>query len=71
MGERVYVDLWGPTQVMSIGGKHWLFRIVDGHSAGVWAYYLAHKSAKETPEAFKLLKAELEKNRQAAENHQS
>jgi hypothetical protein len=61
VGERVYMDLWGPAQVMSVGGKCWLFHIVDGHSAGVWAYYLAHKSADETLAAFKLFKAELEK----------
>ncbi|KAJ7170662.1 hypothetical protein C8R43DRAFT_875590, partial [Mycena crocata] len=32
VGERVYMDLWGPAQVTSVGGKRWFYHIVDGHS---------------------------------------
>jgi hypothetical protein len=59
-GERSYLDLWGPAQVTSVGGKRWLFHIVEGCSAAPSAYYLVHKSAEELLTAFKLYKAKVE-----------
>ncbi|KAJ7071654.1 hypothetical protein C8F01DRAFT_934516, partial [Mycena amicta] len=30
IGERVYIDLWGPAQVEGLGGVRWMFHAVDG-----------------------------------------
>jgi transposase InsO family protein len=38
-----------------------MFHIVDGHYVGPCVYFLVHKSAEETLEAFKRFKAEFEK----------
>ncbi|CAK5275187.1 unnamed protein product [Mycena citricolor] len=45
IGERVYMDLWGPAQITGIGGMHFLFHAVDGHSAAVWTFGLKSKEA--------------------------
>lgn len=60
VGEHSYLDLWGPAQVTSVGGKHYMFHIVEGHSGAPWTYYLAHKTAEESLAVFKLYKAEVE-----------
>ncbi|KAJ6506921.1 hypothetical protein C8R45DRAFT_768572, partial [Mycena sanguinolenta] len=28
-GERQYLDMWGPSEMTSVGGKRWLFHIMD------------------------------------------
>jgi hypothetical protein len=60
VGERSYLDLWGPAQVTSVGSKHYMFHIVKGHLGALWTYYLAHKTAEESLVVFKLYKAEVE-----------
>jgi hypothetical protein len=59
-GEQQYLDMWGPAQLTGIGGKRWLFHILDGHTAGPWVEFLAHKSADETLQAFKVYQKEFE-----------
>ena len=56
--ELVHFDVWGPTKVSSIGGKHYFVTFIDDHSQEVWVYFLKHKS--EAFEAFKRWKAMVE-----------
>lgn len=56
--ELVHSDVWGPTTVSSIGGKHYFVTFIDDHSRKVWVYFLKHKS--EVFEAFKRWKAMVE-----------
>lgn len=56
--ELVHSDVWGPTTVPSIGGKHYFVTFIDDHSRKVWVYFLKHKS--EVFEAFKRWKAMVE-----------
>jgi hypothetical protein len=60
VGKHSYLDLWGPAQVTSVSGKHYMFHIVEGHSGAPWTYYLAHKTTEESLAAVKLYKAEVE-----------
>ncbi|GJX10003.1 retrovirus-related pol polyprotein from transposon TNT 1-94 [Tanacetum coccineum] len=41
--DYVYSDLWGPSQVESLGGKRYFLSIVDDYSMRVWAYILRFK----------------------------
>ena len=41
--ELLHVDLFGPMDVLSIGGKSNGFVIVDDYSRFTWVYFLAHK----------------------------
>lgn len=56
--ELVHSDVWGPTTISSIGGKHYFVTFIDDHSRKVWVYFLKHKS--EVFEAFKIWKAMVE-----------
>ncbi|BBG97487.1 transposable element gene [Prunus dulcis] len=56
--ELVHSDVWGPTTISSIGGKHYFVTFIDDHSRKVWVYFLKHKS--EVFEAFKRWKAMVE-----------
>ena len=49
--ERVYVDLFGPKLVASIGGKRYVMLVRDCYSRYTWLYFLRNKS--DTTEAFK------------------
>jgi hypothetical protein len=60
VGERVYMDLWGPAATTGIGGAVYLFHIVDGHTGGPWVFFLSRKTAEESLTAFVQFKAELE-----------
>ncbi|GJZ92136.1 retrovirus-related pol polyprotein from transposon TNT 1-94 [Tanacetum coccineum] len=41
--DYVHSDLWGPSQVESLGGKRYLLSIVDDYSKRVWVYILRFK----------------------------
>ncbi|BBH04062.1 Toll-Interleukin-Resistance domain family protein [Prunus dulcis] len=56
--ELVHSDVWGPTTISSIGGKHYFVTFIDDHSRKVWVYFLKHKS--EVFEVFKRWKAMVE-----------
>ena len=56
--ELVHSDVWGPTIVPSLGGKHYFVTFIDDHSRKVWVYFLKHKS--DVFEAFKMWRAMVE-----------
>ncbi|CAK5266798.1 unnamed protein product [Mycena citricolor] len=60
VGDRVYMDLWGPAQITGVGGARWVFHAVDGASAAVWSFVLKTKESAGTFEAFKRVKAQIE-----------
>ena len=39
----LHVDLFGPMDVLSMGGKSYGFVIVNDYSRFTWVYFLAHK----------------------------
>ncbi|GJS08988.1 retrotransposon protein, putative, ty1-copia subclass [Tanacetum coccineum] len=41
--DYVHSDLWGPSQVESLGGKRYFLSIVDDYSRRVWIYILGFK----------------------------
>nr|GEY13263.1 copia LTR rider [Tanacetum cinerariifolium] len=41
--DYVHSDLWGPSQVESLGGKRYFLSIVDDYSKRVWVYLLRFK----------------------------
>ncbi|GJT58860.1 retrovirus-related pol polyprotein from transposon TNT 1-94 [Tanacetum coccineum] len=41
--DYVHSDLWGPSQVESLGGKRYFLSIVDDYSKRVWVYILRFK----------------------------
>ena len=41
--ELLHVDLFGPMDVLSMGGKSYGFVIVDDYSRFTWVYFLTHK----------------------------
>ena len=41
--ELLHIDLFGPMNVISIGGKSYEFFIVDDYSRFTWVYFLTHK----------------------------
>ncbi|GKB76585.1 retrovirus-related pol polyprotein from transposon TNT 1-94 [Tanacetum coccineum] len=41
--DYVYLDLWGPSQVESLGGKRYFLSIIDDYSRRVWDYILRFK----------------------------
>ena len=41
--ELLHVDLFGPMDVLSMGGKSYGFVIVDDYSRFTWMYFLTHK----------------------------
>jgi len=48
--ELIHMDLFGPTQVQSLGGKKYTYVIVDDYSRYTWVFFLKHKD--ETFEKF-------------------
>ena len=42
--DLVHSNIWGPTKVSSIGGKHYFVTFIDDHSHKVWVSFLKHKS---------------------------
>ncbi|CAN1302486.1 Retrovirus-related Pol polyprotein from transposon TNT 1-94 [Linum perenne] len=47
----VHMDLVGPANIKSFGGKYYIFVLVDDYSRYIWVYFLAHKD--EALEKFK------------------
>uniref|UniRef100_A0A5B7BZJ7 Putative copia LTR rider n=1 Tax=Davidia involucrata TaxID=16924 RepID=A0A5B7BZJ7_DAVIN len=41
--DYVHTDVWGPTKVASLGGKHWFVTFIDDFSRRVWVYTMRHK----------------------------
>ncbi|GKF62785.1 retrovirus-related pol polyprotein from transposon TNT 1-94 [Tanacetum coccineum] len=41
--DYVHSDLWGPSQVESLGGKRYFLSIIDDYSKRVWVYILRFK----------------------------
>lgn len=50
--ERVYIDLWGPARVRSVGGAEYMMAFNDGGSSYRVGYFLNSKSADTTLTAF-------------------
>ena len=59
--ELVHLDLFGPTQVASIGGMKYCFVIVDDFSRYTWVFFLVHKS--DTCDIFKAFSKRVENER--------
>ena len=38
--ELVHIDVWGPTQVSSLGGFHYYFLVINDATRKVWVYFL-------------------------------
>ena len=38
--ELVHTDVWGPTQVSSLGGSHYYVTFIDDATRKVWVYFL-------------------------------
>ena len=58
--ERVYIDLWGPAQVDSIGGHHYYMSIDDGGSSWCQPFFISDKEADTTLSALKHFKRQAE-----------
>ena len=58
--ERVYIDLWGPAQVDSIGGHHYYMSINDGGLSWCQPFFILDKAADTTLSAFKHFKRQAE-----------
>ena len=39
----VHTDVWGPTQVSSLGGSHYYVTFIDETTRKVWVYFLRQK----------------------------
>jgi hypothetical protein len=42
--DYVHTDVWGPTKVPSLGGKHYFVTFVDDFSRKIWVYSMKHKN---------------------------
>ena len=42
--ELVDTDVWGPTQVSSLGGSHYYVIFINDTTRKVWVYFLRQKS---------------------------
>ena len=51
--ELLHMDLMGPMQTESLGGKRYIFVCIDDFSRFIWTYFLREKS--ETFDKFKML----------------
>ena len=58
--ERVYIDLWGPAQVDSIGGHRYYMSVDDGGSSWCQPFFIPDKEADTTLSAFKHFKRQAE-----------
>ena len=52
MLERVYIDMWGPASVKSVGGASYLMVLVDSGSVMKFSYSLSHKTGNLMLQAF-------------------
>ena len=53
IGERTYIDLWGPSHVQSTGGCSYMMPCVDGYSGHIETYFLPNKEAATTLDALR------------------
>ena len=51
--QQIHIDLWGPTQVQSVGGKSYILTFTDSGTSHRKIFFLADKQAKTTLEALK------------------
>ena len=42
--DYIHSDLWGPSQVPSIGGARYFLTLIDDYSRKVWIYFLKNKN---------------------------
>ena len=42
--DYIHLDLWGPSQVVSHGGRRHMLTFIDDYSRKVWVYILKHKN---------------------------
>ena len=56
--DYIHTDVWGPTKMSSLGGKHYFVTFVDDFSRRVWVYTL--KSKEEVFETFLVWKKMVE-----------
>jgi len=42
--QLLHLNLFGPTRMLSLGGKKYGFVILDDYSRDTWVYFLAHKN---------------------------
>ena len=54
----MHSDVWGATQVLSLGGSRYYVTFIDDYSRKVWVYFLKQKF--EVFSKFKLWKADVE-----------
>jgi len=59
--KRVYIDIWGPSQVQSAGGALYFMIILDGFSSYRTVTFLKSKSVEITLKVFKGFQAEAER----------
>ena len=50
--EHVYINMWGPASVKSVGGASYLMVLIDGGSAMKSSYPLSHKTGDLTLQVF-------------------
>lgn len=58
--ECVYIDLWGPAQVDSIGGHRYYMSVDDGGSSWCQPFFISDKEADTTLSALKYFKCQAE-----------
>ena len=56
--DYIHSNLWGPSRVLSFGGKRYMLTFVDDFSRKVWVYFLRQKN--EMFSTFKKFKAFVE-----------
>jgi hypothetical protein len=56
-GEKVHTDVWGPSEVKTIGGNQWYISFTDDFSCETATYLMQHKS--EALSKYKMYKAML------------
>ncbi|KAJ3963849.1 hypothetical protein EV361DRAFT_812981, partial [Lentinula raphanica] len=58
--ERVYLDIFGPTRVKSVGGAAYAMILVDGATSKKTGYFLANRTADTTLEEVENFRVESE-----------
>ncbi|KAJ3995091.1 hypothetical protein F5050DRAFT_1554689, partial [Lentinula boryana] len=58
--ERVYIDIFGPTRVTSVGGNSYAMVLVDGGTAKKFSYFLNNRTANTTLQCLDNFKIESE-----------
>ncbi|KAM1596712.1 hypothetical protein ACFX1Z_031688 [Malus domestica] len=50
--DYVYSDVWGPTKIPYLSGRHWFVTFVDDYSRRSWVYTMKHKSESGLSKSF-------------------